>query len=444
MAANERQLALDILMEIYEKQGYSNLSLTKMLPQGRGKQRQKNSFVTALVYGVVERDITLEYAISQYSKKSFQKLDLEIQLILKMGFYQLLYMSGVPENAAVDESVKLCYYVKKVSAKAFVNGVLRNFLRDGKKFVIRESDDLKGLSIAYSCPLWLVEKWVKEYSYEHTKKLLQASLGRPPLCVRVNTLKSSAKKLVGELREKQIDVKESDYLEDCLLISNTGNLERISQFREGDFYVQDTASQLCVKLLNPQPGERIFDICAAPGSKSFTMAQLMENKGEILAFDLYDHKLKLIEEGAEKLGITNITVQKGDGRVYCDRLGTADRVLCDVPCSGLGIIRRKPEIKYKLQEEIAGLPETQYEILKNASRYVKQGGRLVYSTCALNKEENQQVAKRFLAENPDFLPESISEEWKDKGILEENMLTLLPEYMDSDGFFIAVFCRRQD
>ena len=444
MAINERQLALDVLIEIYDKQGYSNLSLYKMLPQGRGNQRQKNSFVTALVYGVVERDITLEYVINSYIKKPFQKLDLEIQLILKMGFYQLLYLDGVPENAAVDESVKLCYYVKKVSAKGFVNGVLRSFLRDGKKLVIRESDDLKSLSIAYSCPLWLIQKWVQEYSYEQTKKFLQASLGRPPLCIRVNTLKTNSQILGEQLKQKQIHVEENQYLKNCFSIFNTGNLERISQFRQGEFYVQDIASQLCAALVDPKPGERVFDICAAPGSKSFTMAQLMQNQGEIISFDLYDHKLKLIEDGAKKLGITNITARKGDGRIYYSDLGTADRVLCDVPCSGLGIIRRKPEIKYKPKEAIDVLPEIQYEILQNASRYVKPGGRLVYSTCALNKAENQNVANRFLQEHEEFLPEILPEELKMFGILEKNMLTLMPQFLNSDGFFIAVFQRKGD
>lgn len=436
---NERQLALEILLKIYRDKGYSNLTLSKMLSRNDGLNQ---AFITALIYGVIERDLTLAHVIGQYSKQKIEKLDLEVLLILKMGLYQLLYMDSVPDNAAVDESVKLCYDTKKVSAKGFVNGILRNFIRDGKKLRIQQTDDLKSLSIAYSCPLWLVQKWTEEYSYEVTKRFLQASIGRPPLTIRVNTLKTTTEELCQKLMQKHIQVTVSPDIENCLILDKTKSLEQLEAFQNGLFYVQDIASQICVKLAQVKPNTRVFDMCAAPGSKSFTMAQYMQNQGELFSFDLYEHKLQLIEKTAQRLGISNLRVQRQDACQYNAKLGQADTVLCDVPCAGLGIIRRKPEIKYKSKQEIEKLPEIQYQILSNSSSYVKSGGLLIYSTCSVNQEENQQVAQRFLKEHTDFMPVPIPEFMKGFGIIQEYQITLLPQFINSDGFFIARFKRK--
>lgn len=439
---NERQLALEILCRVFREGSYSNLALHQSLPAGDREQQRRNQLTTALVYGVIERSLTLDYLISQYSKKPASKLDLEVALILKLGFYQLLYLDRVPDNAAVDESVKLCAFARKASAKGFVNGVLRSFLRDGKKLVVRERDDLQALSIAYSCPLWLVKKWADQYSYEEAKELVKASVGRPPLMVRVNTLKTSAAALEAVLREEGMDVTPSPYLENCLILEHTGSLERSPAFQRGEFYVQDLASQYCARLMEVKPGDRVFDLCAAPGGKSFTMAQYLENQGELFCFDLYEHKLQLIQKTADRLGILCIRTGRQDGAQYCPELGQAQRVLCDVPCAGLGIIRRKPEIKYKPPESLQGLPEIQYGILENGARYAAPGGRLIYSTCSLSLEENQQVAQRFLEEHPEFEPVPVLEELAGRGLVEGNMITFLPRYMGSDGFFAALFRRK--
>ncbi|MGI5958856.1 MAG: 16S rRNA (cytosine(967)-C(5))-methyltransferase RsmB [Massiliimalia sp.] len=440
---NERQLALQILLKVFGEGGYSNLVLSKMLPIPKDQsQQKKNQFITALVYGVVERDITLEYLISQYSKKPASKLDLEVALILKMGFYQLLYLDSVPDNAAVDESVKLCFFAKKSSAKGFVNGVLRSFVRDGKKLVIRERDDLKSLSIAYSCPLWLVRQWAEEYSYEEAKALVKASIGRPPLMIRVNTQKTSAQELLETLQKEGVQGTPSPYLENCLMLEHTGNLQQLNSFQQGEFYVQDLASQCCAKLAGVKPGDRVFDLCAAPGGKSFTMAQYLQGEGELVSFDLYPHKLQLIEKTAQKLGLNCISVQEQDACIYDPKLGTAQVVLCDVPCAGLGIIRRKPEIKYKSPESFEDLPALQLEILENGARYVQTGGRLVYSTCSVSRRENNQVADEFLRRHPEFEPVMIPKEFENRGLVEGNQITFLPRYMDSDGFFTALFCKK--
>lgn len=437
MIKNEQQIIFDILFEIYKNKGYSNLSLNKLLP--KGKLSQKNNFITAVVYGVIERDISLEYIINTYSKKKIQKLDIEILLILKMGIYELLYMDSIKDNAVVNECVKLCYYVKKVSGKGFVNGVLRNFIRDGKTLKINEKDDIKSLSIAFSCPEWLIKKWSDEYSYDIAKSIIKSSIGRPPLTVRVNTLKTNVDTLVKSLGEKGIICEKIPYLDNAINLKNTKSLEKLDEFNNGLFYVQDLSSQFCAFLVGAKENQTVFDMCSAPGSKSFTISQYMNNKGEIYAFDLFEHKLSLIEKTAKKLGIDIIKVKKSDASVFDNALKKADCVLCDVPCAGLGIIRRKPEIKYKNQNDINALPKIQMDILQNASNYVKKGGRLIYSTCSLNKKENQDVATNFLNNNKSFKGVELSKILKDKALVEKNMATFLPQYMNSDGFFVAVF-----
>lgn len=436
MLKNEQQLILDILLDVYQNRGYSNLSLNKLLPKSKS---YNNSFITAVVYGVIERNLTLEHIINMYSKKRCNQLDLQIQLILKMAIYQLLYMDSIKDNAVVNECVKLCYYVKKVSAKGFINAILRNFIRDDKKIIIKEKDDIKHLSIEYSCSEWIVKKWYNEYSYDITKGILKSSIGRPPLTIRVNTLKIDTLSLIELLSKKGIECEKIPFLDDSLNLSNIKSLESLKEFNDGLFYVQDLSSQICSYLVGAKPYNVFFDLCAAPGSKSFTVAQYMNNKGSIFCFDVHEHKLNLIKKTAKKLGIDNVTVLKSDARIFNEDLGMADCVLCDVPCSGLGIIRRKPEIKYKSFESIKDLPTLQKQILQNGSRYVKKGGRLIYSTCSLNFSENQDVAKAFLQENKDFKPVDLTQLLKDKAIIENNMATFLPQFMNSDGFFVAVF-----
>ncbi len=440
MVKNDRQLIFDSLLKVYRDKGYSNLTLGKIL--SNPEHQSTNAFITAVFYGVIERDITLEYIINLYSKRKCDKLDNEILIILKMGLYQLKYMDSVPDNAAVDESVKLCYYVKKASAKGLVNAVLRSFIRDDKKISVDGMDNITSLSINYSCPKWLIEKWAKQYSLEVTKKLLEYSVGRPPVTVRVNTLKITMEDLIDSLNKKGIECEINKFTDNCLSLYKTGDISALSEFKNGFFYVQDIASQLCARAVSAKPESLIYDMCSAPGSKSFTMSQYMKNSGMIMAFDLYEHKIKLIEASAARLGITNIKTRIGDAAEYSPDLVLADRVLCDVPCSGLGIIRRKPEIKYKPEAELKNLPQIQYNILKNCSNYVKHGGLLIYSTCSVDKDENQYVAKKFLEQNSEFEAYPLPDYIKSVTLYEDNMATFMPYIINSDGFFIATFKRK--
>lgn len=440
---SSRQLAFDALINVFKDKAYSNIAIDRFLSKSELEKREK-SFVTALFYGVIERNITLLHIINGYSKKPASKLDIEVSVILQMGIYQLLYMKSVPDSAAVNESVALAAYARKASAKGFINAVLRGFIRDDKEIRLPslEKNPTEHYSVKLSCPTHIFSMWTNQYGLETAVALCEEGLKVPPITVRVNTLKTTPQKLIGYLEKNNVKARLHDTLENCLVLSDTGEIDRIVQFKQGLFHVQDVASQQCIATLSPMPGQRVIDACSAPGSKSFTMAQLMKNEGEILALDLYEHKCKLINQGAKRLGISIIKARTADASAYDEELTEADCVLCDVPCSGLGIIRRKPEIKLKAMEEIERLPKTQYAILQNASRYVKKGGRLVYSTCTLNKAENEEVVNRFLNENSSFEPLQLS--IKTSTIKDNNsfMTTLMPHKDGCDGFFYAFFQRR--
>jgi len=438
-----RQIAFDTLLRVEKEDAYSNIALDKALLANTFDKTQ-SAFITMLFYGVLENGIKLDYAISKYLKKSIKSLDTEVLIILRMGVYQLMFMNSVPDNAAVDESVKLVAYARKASAKGLVNAVLHSFIRDNKEIELPNKKDNAFLhySVRYSCPVWLIKQWSKQYDMETAIGLAKASLNRPPLTIRVNTIKTTAEKLIGYLENRGVKATKHEFLENCLIIEQSGSINKLPQYRQGLFYVQDVASQLCAMAVNAKPNEIVMDMCSAPGSKAFTIAQDMQNEGEIYAFDLFEHKIKLIKDSAKRLGITNIKAEIQDGTEFNSQLPKANHILCDVPCSGLGIIRRKPEIKYKDEKSFEGLPELQYEILCNAANYVKDGGTLIYSTCTTNKKENEEVAKEFLLKNNSFKPLQLSKNLSKIDRVENNMITLFPHKDNCDGFFIAGFIKK--
>ncbi len=433
---NTRRITFDILMKLERDSAFSNLTLDAVLNKYEMEPRDK-SFVSALFYGVIERKLTLDYNISLYLQKPLNKLKPEAVIILRMGAYQILFMDKVPSSAAVNESVKLskkyCSY-----ASGIINAVLRKLDKAGL-CLPDEKNSADYLCIKYSCKRWLCEKWIDEYGFENTESILEASLGSPDIFIRVNTTKILPDELIVELNNYGIDCKKS-YLDNAIKINLNGkDIEKIPSYINGYFHVQDLASQLCAKAVGAAAGDTVFDLCSAPGGKAYTVAEYMNNTGTVHCFDKYIGRVDLINKGAQRLGLNIIKGEVSDALVYSDKLGFADRVLCDVPCSGTGIIRRKPEIKYKSEEELKDLPEIQYAILRNGSKYVKKGGRIVYSTCALSKKENEEVCEKFLKENPDFtgvvpLPE----------ISDKSFLTLMPHINSSDGFFIACFERKSD
>jgi len=355
-----RETAYNLLLRVERDKAYSTLAL---------KSANTDPFTTALFYGVLERMLTLDFIIARFSKT---KASPEVRVLLRIALYQLLYMD-VPESAAVNETVALA----PKYAKGYVNAVLRSFLRADRKFL-----EQAGLSVKYSCPDWLIKKWTAHYGEEAAMQILRTSLKKPPV------------------------------------------FKRISPFNPELFHIQDLSSQKACELLNPKSGEVVLDLCAAPGGKAFTMAELMNNEGRVIACDVNANRLPLIEQGAKRLGLSIIEVARNDAAVFNPNLPAADKVLCDAPCSGFGVIRRKPEIKYKKESDIAGLPAVQSAILGTSANYVKPGGTLMYSTCTLNRDENEDVVESFMNGREDF--ELIS------------MNTAIPTEEGGDGFFTAV------
>lgn len=432
--ATAREIVYELLLKTEIKGAYSNIALDNALSGNNFKPKDK-AFATALFYGVLERRMTLDYLIRAYSSVEYDNIDKGTVQLLRMGLYQLLYMDSVPDSAAVNETVTLCH----PKAKGFVNAILRSFLRDGKKIDYKDLDEIGTLSIKYSCPKWLVKMWTADYGRERTESMLSASFGRPPLFVKVNTLKCTADELIAELAADKIKARRNARLIDCVEIDRVNSIETCRAYRKGMFHVQDISSQLCCRIVKPQVNDVVLDMCAAPGGKTFSLAEAMGNKGEVHSFDLYGGRVSLIGEGARRLGIDIIKPQVNDAAVLNPRIPQADKVLCDVVCSGLGVIRRKPEIKYKNKADLEGLPEIQARILETASNYVKAGGVLVYSTCTLNKAENEDVVNGFLSVHKEFVPIVVHIDSNDTeaGFCR----SFLPDMTGGDGFFVATMKR---
>ena len=416
---NAREVAFDALQKVNLGDGYSNIVLDEMLTKSELSAQDK-AFATALFYGVLERKITLDYCIDKFLQKK-SKLQNTTREILRIGAYQILFMDRVPDSAAVNEAVEGIRKTKDVRSAGLVNAILRKISNGKFDLLYIQGDSPEITSVKYSIPLWFVHNMSADYSKETANAFFEASLEVPPVYIRVNTLKTE-KQAVKDAFEAQDTV-----LPYALKASKIGAIGTNPLFVKGDFFVEDLASQICVNELGARPNERVLDICAAPGGKSFSIALGMENKGEIVACDLHAHRCELIKDGAKRLGIDIIKTMQNDGTKDLPS-GEFDRILCDVPCSGFGIIRRKPDIKYKNPDELKSLPPLQLSILSNASKAVKKGGTLVYSTCTLRKSENEKVADRFLKANVDFKL--------------EKMQTLMPQDGDTDGFFIAKFIKK--
>lgn len=420
MTVNARKIAVKALLDVRNGGAYSNLTLNKYLSDIQISSLDK-SFITAVFYGVLDRTITLDYVLSQHIKTPLCKVSPMALECLRISLYQIMYMDKVPESAAVNESVKIIKNSKEKYLVGFVNGVLRNILRGGIN--LPDGDDVKSLSVKYSCPEWIVESFVNDYGVENAKELLNFSLTTPSVTLRVNTLKCTAEDLILKLSKYGITA-EKTFLDNAIKIDGGIDVSDNSCYRDGLFHVQDTASQTVVKTLLPQNGERVLDLCAAPGGKTFTAAQYMDDDGEIVACDIYKHRVKLISSGAKRLNLSIVKPTLNDAAVYNKNLGEFDAILCDVPCSGLGVIRRKPEIKYKNMSDYSDITVIQSKILENADLYLKSGGRILYSTCTLRKCENEHIIQGFLDKHPYY-------ELKYQH-------TFMPHTDGTDGFYCAL------
>lgn len=429
-AKNVRAIALDVLTKC-EAGGYSNIALDAVIKRN-DLTSQDRSLLTALVYGVIERRITLDYCISSLSSISNSKIERDTRNLLRMGLYQLAYMEKIPPHAAINETVSLA----NKRSKGFVNAILRNFVREGDKIAFpNKTDGVKYLSVTYSVGEPLIKELMSAYSFEECEKMLSAFGEKTPITLRVNNLKATRDELLSELGGVP-----TKYSPDGIILENAA-VSELEALRDGRVTVQDEASQICVRALGARSGETVIDACACPGSKSFGAAMSMDNCGRLLAFDIHENKLSLVQKGAERLGISIISTEAHDAREPIEELfGKADRIICDVPCSGFGVIGKKPEIRYKDPSESARLPQIQYDILQNVSKYLKVGGTLVYSTCTVLPDENENVVNRFLENNSGFslVPFSVGELEAARG-----MITLLPHIHHTDGFFIAKMVRKE-
>lgn len=436
-----RTAALQALLSVEENTGYSHIVLDKAL-RGAGLGPRDSALAAALFYGVLERRLTLDYFIDSCLRDPRKKLDPAVREALRCGAYQVLYMDRVPASAAVNETVESLKAVGRGKAAGFANGVLRGLLRRKGALELPQGDSPQAWAVRYSVPEPLIRLWLGAYGRGITQKLLEAFGGKAELFIRVNPLKTTGEALRAELEEDGVPCSLLDDPPGAARLSGCGSPAGLGAFREGKFHVQDLSAQWVCHLLDPQPGESICDCCAAPGGKSFTISQRMGGTGTVYALDLYKGRVGLIRQGAERLGLTNIEARVHDARRGFEGFGGFHRVLCDVPCSGFGVIRRKPEIRYKSLESIQSLPGLQREILGKAAQAVGPGGRLVYSTCTLNPAENEQVAQAFLRGHPEFAPLA----FELPGVARRpgeaaHMLTMLPFQGASDGFFAAVFER---
>lgn len=422
--ANARKVAVKALSLVSNNKAYSNIILNKVYDNNPLSPTEK-AFSTALFYGVLDRKISIDYILSLFIKKGLKKITPITLEALRIAVFQIYFMDKVPGSAAVNESVNIVKASKERFNASFVNGVLRNILREKPTFP--QDDSTESISVRYSCPEWIINSFVKDYGVETAKKLLDESLLKPPVTLRVNTVKVNADELIQKLADEGIASEKVD--DSALKILGGIDVKDSRCYKEGLFHIQDLASQISISKLDLKPDMRVIDLCSAPGGKSFTAALYMENKGEIYAFDLYEKRVELIRKSAKRLGFDIINSQTGDATVFNNDIGLFDAVICDVPCSGLGVIRRKPEIKYKDEENFSALQDIQLKILKNASRYLKPNGKILYTTCTLRTAENDGIVNAFLDNETDFEL--------------QYQHTFMPHIDGTDGFYCAVIASKK-
>lgn len=410
---NARLSAFDMLYDIIYGGAYSNIVLEKGLKTVESKDK---GFVSRLVYGVIERRLSLDYAINKFLNG---KTKPKVKILLYIGAYQVLYMDKIPDAVAVYETVSLCDNIGLSYYKKLINAVLHR-ITDYKT----EFDVIDDLSIKYSCPQHLINMWTKMYGEDNVVDILESINNRPPVFAIPNSKYVDAEELYYELFSAGIDC---EIFNDVVKINSSFDLSGLKAFNDGLFYIEDYSSYSCAKALGAKSDDVVLDLCSAPGGKAFTIAQ---SGATIYAYDIYEHRVELIKKSAQRLGLNNIITGINDALIYNPNIPFADRIICDVPCSGFGIIRRKPEIRYKNLDDIKELPQIQYNILFTSSRYLKSGGVIIYSTCTLNKKENEQIVDRFLKDNTDF------------SLVESK--TVFPTKNGGDGFFYSILKKKND
>jgi 16S rRNA (cytosine967-C5)-methyltransferase len=446
MIDKARTIAAAVLKDMEEEGAYSNLKLNQYF-KSYGLEHINRNFASEILYGTLRNKLKIDYMISKFSKITLDKMSPWTRNIIRTAVYQIFYMDRVPEFAAVNEAVEIAK-AKDRKAASFVNGVLRGILRNKEDYnKIDVKDHIRKMSIEYSHPEWFIKKYLPIFGEEFLCRWMEKNNTPSHMTVRVNTLKTDTEDAARLFEEKGIGVKRG-ILPEALILEGYGMIEKSDEYNSGLITIQDESSMLASRVLCPAPDSRVLDMCSAPGGKATHMAQLMRNSGEVRAFDLYPHKIKLIRENALRMGLHIIKAQEGDAAKHNQELESyADFLLLDAPCSGLGLMRKKPEIRWRVTEEdIMNLQKVQKDILSNVSGYVKPGGHMVYSTCTITREENEDVLDYFLKTNSEFFIDDIHsyipEELKDS-ITPEGFLKLFPQDHNTDGFFIARLRRKK-
>ncbi|WP_084411447.1 16S rRNA (cytosine(967)-C(5))-methyltransferase RsmB [Paenibacillus glacialis] len=439
-----RELAMDVLTRVEQEGAYSNLQLNAGL-QRASLIREDAALATELVYGTIARLNTLDYFLRRYVSKGMDKLQPWVRSLLRMSLYQLMYLDRIPPHAVVNEAVNIAKSRGHQGISGMVNGVLRSVLRGKDDLILPEGlTPLERISLEQSHPRWLVKRWIKQYGEQTAEAICAANNEPPSISVRVNTTMITREKLIQDMLEQGMEVIPSPLTSEGILVKSGGNMALTDWYREGFLSVQDESSMLVGEAVGPKPGMKILDCCAAPGGKSVHMTELMKDDGVVVANDQYPHKEKLIRDQAERLGLTSIETTVGDALNLRDKYPdeSFDRILLDAPCSGLGVIRRKPDLKWtKTVEDIEEIASLQYELLEKISPLLRVGGILVYSTCTIEPQENEEMIRRFLDNHPEFgHPVEETSTWSELYRMTGSQgqgIQILPQHFRSDGFFIA-------
>lgn len=448
MIDKTREIALKTLYEINVKKAYSNIALDEIIKNNRNKIDEREiGFISELVYGVTTWRLTLDAIINKYSKIKLKKISQWILEILRLGIYQIIFLDRIPKSAAVNESVSLAKRYGHKSSANFVNAILRKIEKKDYEELFKIENDVERISKTSSMPIWIIEELLKNNNIEEVEKICMNSNVRPKISIRVNNLKTNKLQLIKELSEQNCVVEEG-ILEDFLVLNKTKNIENMEIFKTGLFTIQDEVAGLVPIILNPSKDEKVLDACSAPGGKTTYLAEIMKNTGEIKAWDIYKHRLKLVEENANRLGIKNIEIQEKDASIYDEvNENKYDKILLDVPCLGIGVLKRKPDIKWKRKkEDIQEITKIQQQILQNCSKYLKKGGKLVYSTCSIINDENENIINKFLEKNKEFKIQKIklNKKYKffEKYIQTDGSLKVY-QNQNTDGFFISLIVRNK-
>ena len=452
-----RETALKILYKIDEEKAYSNIVLNSEIKKQKEKlQRKDIGLISEIVYGVTTWRITLDEIIEKYSKIKLKKISKWILNILRMSIYQIIFLDKIPKAAAVNEGVNLAKKYGNRGSIGFTNAVLRKVDKKDYTELFEEKDNIKRISITTSMPEWIILELKKEgVSIEKIEEICKNSNIRPSISVRINNLKINKLELKEKLQEKGIKT-EDGILNDFLILNNIKDIENLEEFTQGYFTVQDEVAGLTALVLNPQPGENVLDACSSPGGKTTYLAELMKNQGNIVATDIHEHRTKLVENAAKRLGINIIKTSVQDATIFNENYKEKfDKILLDVPCLGIGVLKRKPDIKWqKEQKDVDEISKIQYKILENCSKYLKKNGEIVYSTCSIFKKENERIIEKFIKNNSEIQIEKLDFEKNSQLKNEKNANLFFQNYIKNckylevyqnektDGFFICKMTKK--